>query len=246
MKVRTYLLISAFLLNGCATFNPSQSGINALNAGNYQQAYNTFLQCAQAGDPFCINNIGAMYENGQMQGGRNVAEAIQYYALAARYGIPVAQQNLSRLGQPIPPADLQYQYQQQLLIEQQAAAELGRSLGCALGGGCTNQSYQPSYPTQQTIAPVTQTIAPATQIITPSGCTSDFDCGFGNQCVKPSGSFGKGRCVTPVNEFGTKTYEVPTPSVGPREIPSCQLTTDCPIGFTCSKQTGELYGLCVK
>ncbi|MDA3933565.1 MAG: hypothetical protein PF630_04440 [Gammaproteobacteria bacterium] len=197
-----------------------------MNSGNYQLAYNTFLQCAQAGDPYCINNIGVMFERGHMQGGQNLNDAIEYYKLAARYGIPIAQQNLVRLGHPVPQADLQYQYQQRLLQEQQAAAELSRSLGCALGGGCQSQSaYQPSSPSYQYTNPAPyQYTNPAPKTITPAGCNSDFDCGLGNQCVKPSGSFGSGRCVTPVDDFGNNTFDMPTPSVGPREVSSCQFT----------------------
>lgn len=238
MNKWTILLLSfCTFLAGCAA--PSQQGLNFMNAGNFQAAYNVFSQCAANGDPYCINNIGVMYHRGQMQGGVNVTEAVKYYTLAARYGIPIAQQNLRALGRPVPPADLQAGYQYQQAQEQQAAAELGRSVGCALGGGCAQNAYQP---TRQT-AP--QSRARASQIV-PAGCNSNFECGYGEQCVKPAGTFGKGKCVTPVDDFGNKTYEMAPLSIGPREIASCSGFADCPIGFRCVKEAGDLYGLCIK
>lgn len=211
-----------------------------MNSGNYQAAYNQFFACAQSGDPYCINNIGVMYDKGYMQGGANPETAIQYYTLAARYGVPVAQQNLIRHGQPVPPADLQAAYELKQLQEQQAMAELGYELGCALGGGCVQQSVyggSSGYPSATTSSPT---------VITPASCNSDFDCGFGNQCVKPAGTFGQGQCVTPVDEYGMKDISIPAPSAGPREVSSCSFDTDCPIGFRCQKKSADLYGLCVK
>lgn len=82
--------------------------------------------------------------------------------------------------------------------------------------------------------------------VAPAGCQLDYDCGYGNRCVKPSGTFGRGQWMTPVNEYGIRTFDFPSPSVGPREVSSCRFTADCPIDFTCDKSAGGLNGLCVK
>lgn len=104
------ILLSALLLASCAaTPSPSQHGLDQLNSGNGRGAYNTFVACSRQGDSSCMNNIGFMYENGHMDTGPDVKSAIEWYTLAARYGQPVSQQNLMRLGAPIPPADLRPQ-----------------------------------------------------------------------------------------------------------------------------------------
>jgi hypothetical protein len=78
-------------------------------------------------------------------------------------------------------------------------------------------------------------------------CSSDYQCGFGRQCVKPAGSISlKGVCVAPVDNFGTKIITQPVPSPGPHTVSGCSFTTDCPIGFSCVKQGGHLQGLCIK
>jgi hypothetical protein len=80
-----------------------------------------------------------------------------------------------------------------------------------------------------------------------AGCYSDFDCGFGNQCVKASGDINvTGVCVTPSDKFGRKTYEYSTPQSQPRNVGNCSFDTDCNIGFSCMKRSGQIYGICVK
>jgi hypothetical protein len=77
-----------------------------------------------------------------------------------------------------------------------------------------------------------------------ASCSSDFDCGIGNKCVKaPLQS--TGRCMKAVNEFGLPTYDMPrTDSVGPNMNISgdCDFDTDCPIGFHCDRR----YKTCIK
>lgn len=79
-------------------------------------------------------------------------------------------------------------------------------------------------------------------------CYNDFECGFGNVCVKPSGSYSMtGICITPVNEFGNKDYTGrQRQEIGPKEIEGCSWNTDCKIGFKCLKEAGQLKGICVK
>lgn len=93
----TCVLVAA--LAGCATYNAD--GVEALNRGDLATAEQHFMEGVRRGDPMSINNLGVVYER------RNeVQSAIYQYTLAARYGVPLAQQNLARLGQPVPAADL--------------------------------------------------------------------------------------------------------------------------------------------
>jgi len=159
MKLKVLVLVLAALTSACAGLHPAQQGLNLMNEGNHQAAYDTLSACAQAGDPYCTNNLGVMYDRGYMAGGRDVVTAAHYYTLAARYGVPIAQQNLIALGRPVPLADLQAAYQQRLIQKQQAEAELahalGFQLGCALGGGCSQSSTGYTPPPVYKTAPST-------------------------------------------------------------------------------------------
>lgn len=64
-----------------------------------------------------------------------------------------------------------------------------------------------------------------------TSCVSDFDCGFGQICVKDYGSMG-GRCAQAVNQYGTPTYQAPDSSSFRPGSGQCT-TTGCPPGFTC-------------
>lgn len=81
-------------------------------------------------------------------------------------------------------------------------------------------------------------------------CYNDYQCGFGNVCVKPSGSYSAtGVCITPVDKFGNKDTlgnGLQRQEIGPREIEGCSWNTDCEIGFKCLKEVGQLEGICVK
>lgn len=101
-RIALCLLVASLL--GCTSM--AQVGMDQMNSGQYQAAFNTFSQCAQAGDSDCINNIGYMYQQGFMEGGPNVDQAVRWYSLAARYGNITAQQNLVAMGAPVPPMDL--------------------------------------------------------------------------------------------------------------------------------------------
>jgi len=74
-------------------------------------------------------------------------------------------------------------------------------------------------------------------------CTSDFDCSYGNSCVKKPYS-SEGVCMQNVNQFGVKQYVAPkTNSVMPRmDNNGCSFDMDCPIGFRCDSN----YKVCVK
>jgi hypothetical protein len=72
-----------------------------------------------------------------------------------------------------------------------------------------------------------------------SGCSSDFDCGLGQSCVKPQYSR-RGSCMKSVNSSGIQQFNPHQNNVGPNTSKQCTFNTDCPIGFRCSG------GNCVK
>lgn len=82
-------------------------------------------------------------------------------------------------------------------------------------------------------------------------CNSDYDCGYGNHCVKPAGSHGlSGNCVIMTDKNGIKDYNADknwgTGGYGAKTVDSCQWNTDCSIGYKCLKENGQIYGLCLK
>lgn len=80
-----------------------------------------------------------------------------------------------------------------------------------------------------------------------AACYSDFDCGFGKQCVKARDDINiTGVCVTPSDDFGNPQINTSTPRSQPRDVKGCSFDTDCSIGFSCMKRSGQIYGICVK
>jgi len=73
-------------------------------------------------------------------------------------------------------------------------------------------------------------------------CISDFDCRFGEQCVKAPFKL-RGICMQSVDDFGIRQYPAPDPdSFMPKLEGDCQFDIDCPIGFYCH----PYYKACVK
>ncbi len=72
-----------------------------------------------------------------------------------------------------------------------------------------------------------------------SGCSSDFDCGLGQRCVKPQYS-SSGTCMKSVNSSGIQQFNSHQNNVGPNMNKQCTFNTDCPIGFSCKS------GNCIK
>lgn len=91
-------LVSA--VAGCAT-HPTNAGVSALQAGDLRRAEILFQEGIDKGDVPAINNMGVLW---QRRGDRE--RAAHYYRRAARYGYPLAQQNLRALGEDVPEADL--------------------------------------------------------------------------------------------------------------------------------------------
>jgi hypothetical protein len=96
----------------------------------------------------------------------------------------------------------------------------------------------------QATSPSSSTPAASGVAARPKECNSDFECTYGEKCVKPNYS-GSGSCMKAVNNYGLPQYEAPSlKSVGPK-MPlrsDCSYDTQCPIGFKCDSKSGA----CVK
>ena len=80
-----------------------------------------------------------------------------------------------------------------------------------------------------------------------AGCYNDFECGYGNKCVKASRDINiTGVCVTPSDQFGNARPDYSAPKPEPQKVRGCSFDTDCGIGFSCLKRNGQIYGICVK
>lgn len=100
------------------------------------------------------------------------------------------------------------------------AEALGRTLGCALGGGgdCTEEQESNSR------SSIREAQSGAEE------CSFDTQCRVGEQCVKSS-QYSKGICAK--LKRGAESVR-------------CQFNTDCDTGFYCHKSSGSMYGVCLK
>lgn len=109
IRSATVVLVAAIfsgLMTGCASVN--DQGLKALQRGDFATAERLFTSAFQQGEPVGANNLGVVYERtGKAERAREA------YRLAARYGVPIAQQNLMRLGEAVPAADLAVRRQEE-------------------------------------------------------------------------------------------------------------------------------------
>lgn len=230
-------LVVCSALSSCAILqSPGQTGVDLWNAGRFQQAYDVLQGCASRGDPVCINNIGVMYQRGYMNGGPNLEIAAQYYTEAARYGLPMARQNLEAIGKPVPVADLQESYEAQQTAERVMMLQ-------ALSGMAS--SYANSRRAASTPVPVVP--SPTTsRAVQQRTCTGDWQCGGGEQCYRPEGSISQGTCAHLVDKVGTRVPGVTPASAGIHPLTACHYDTECSPGFVCRKLPNEMVGMCMK
>lgn len=98
MKLLVFWL--ALLLAGCQSLH--SSGMDALQRGDLDAAQRHFERSwAQDRDPGALNNIGVVL----LRRGERV-RAVAHFYMAARYGVATSADNLRRLGEPVPAADL--------------------------------------------------------------------------------------------------------------------------------------------
>lgn len=156
MKTTCVLIVLSVLMLGCNS--QAQRGLNDFYNQNYNIAFNRFYSCAQQGDDACMNNVGMMFESGKLVGGVNIEAAIKWYTLSAKYGQPVAQQNLMRLNQEVPPVQFGLRQQNNSGASGVIAAGL---LGVAIGAS------QPSHTTNVNTSP-----SQSQPVKVPINCTS--------------------------------------------------------------------------
>lgn len=89
--------------------------------------------------------------------------------------------------------------------------------------------------TSQSQIPASRTSA---SVLAQGGCRYDVQCGIGKICVNKNMASGLGRCMTPVDEYGSRT-EAAT-------VAQCSLAIDCPPGFECRKNPSHVNGICVQ
>lgn len=105
----------------------------------------------------------------------------------------------------------------------------------------SNDDYYANSTSPKSIA-TDSTISNSVYNAAPAGCTSDFQCGVGNACVKQRHS-NDGVCMKSVDGNGTRVYNMPdSNSIGVRTSEGCQFNTDCPVGFSCD----ATYKACVR
>lgn len=153
------LTIACIGQTACAT--ALGEGGAAFNAGNYDEATAKWTEAARAGDANAQYNLGVMWENGLGSMPKDADQAMEWYLKAARRGHLVAMVALARnqlaaghreaavswlniaarwndadaismltqLNLQVPSPDL-------FVAKQQADAQMGYALGCALAGGC--------------------------------------------------------------------------------------------------------------
>ncbi|MGE5522603.1 MAG: hypothetical protein ACM3SS_02735 [Rhodospirillaceae bacterium] len=108
--------------------------MDAHKGGNYSQAQKIFEQCAANGDSNCMNALGYMYDHRQIYDARPREQALRWFILSARHGNNAARANLTRMGVPIPPPDLEKQpspIQEAYMLD--SLHGLGDAIGSALG-----------------------------------------------------------------------------------------------------------------
>lgn len=98
-----FAISAALILAACQTTN--DQGYEAAKRGDCATAKQLWQRAANNGDAMAVNNLGVAAENCD----RDISRAVGYYTLAARLGVPLARNNLVRLGQPVPSPDLQRQ-----------------------------------------------------------------------------------------------------------------------------------------
>ena len=127
-----------------------------------------------------------------------------------------------------------------IALERQRYRQKMLALSDALGAMGQSMSQPPS--TTTTAAPTYQPYQaqPPFPDNSAAGCTSDYNCSAGSQCVKQFGST-TGVCAKAVNAYGNQSFAGPRPgSVMPKihESTDCHGLQDCPVGFACEFQTG--------
>lgn len=269
---RVTILVCAAVLTACANqaVVRNNAGLAKLRAGDCASAYSLFKLAADAGVACAKNNVGVIllhgcpaagiapdsfrallkYESASASGctvafanagdlylhGMGVTQdrskAINLYSVGARWGEPTAIGRLQSLGIDPPYPDLKERaLQAQQEQNREAAEAIAQAFAAAAQGYAAGRASSNAQAT---------TIAPA-------GCSSDYDCGFGNVCVKVRQNYNYyGQCYKSVDSNGNPTY--PTQQATIHAINGCQMDSQCNManGYRCVIPNGQVYGVCWK
>lgn len=98
--MRIWLLCSFALLAACAS--GVEKGLQAFNAGRYEDAYTRWSPSAARGDPVAQHNMGVLWQQGlSRETPKNLDRAAEFFLLAARQGfvqsmVPLADYQLNQ------------------------------------------------------------------------------------------------------------------------------------------------------
>ena len=115
MRCLNFCLLAMFLmLAGCTSVQVDTQPKASLGSSRFQVSPTSCSQLIGSGAilPLDIYHTGVCYEQGQV-GSASISKALRHYQEAARWGVPEAKEALERLGQPVPPAELQKQQERQ-------------------------------------------------------------------------------------------------------------------------------------
>lgn len=263
-KIASTLIL--FFLSGCSTvatvaWHPELSGAtiieqstnNQFGSGPLMLNYDYSGQVPDGDGCYRVNGVTAKWPSGAVNSTEQFVRicngATSYQVIIPYNGTSEQRQIDGNYAAAVDENIRQAQIQQQQIAEQSndhlwAAAILGVA-NVASTAANPNTGYKPA---PSTYVPVqnTQTPRAPTQVVSTSGCSSDFDCGLGKQCVKAPLQV-NGQCLTPVNSFGISNPANSLPrtnSVLPnmKTQGQCNFNTDCPVGFQCDSS----LKVCVK
>lgn len=259
-------LAGLFFLTGCSTvatvaWYPELSGAtiidqktqNQFGSGPLILSYDYSGQVPDAQGCYKVSGVTAKWPSGAVN---STEPAIRICEGATSYQVTIPYNGTAeqRLIDANYAAAMDERARQAQIQQQHAAAQSNDHLWAAAILGVANVASAASNPTGgYKPAPATYVPAKTTQqayapqkVSSSSGCTSDYDCSPGKQCVKaPMQS--NGQCLTPVNSFGLSNpaNSLPrTQSILPNlnTQGQCNFNTDCPVGFQCDTK----LKVCVK
>lgn len=140
VSVMRVFLIAVLLIAGCGGHLYLEDGIEDLKKKDYQSAYDNFMACfKESEDPGCLHNAGISVA---LMGDKKAA--IELFTLAARYSDPNAIEQLEKMGEPVPAADLMEGNEQPRKMRETSVKQKERNLRCDKFG------YGPGTPQYET------------------------------------------------------------------------------------------------
>ena len=199
-----------------------KKGLSAYQKGDYQTALCFWLPKAREGHSLSQNNMGFLFENGlTADTPKSDAQAAEWYVLAAKQGELIAMHNLARVQRRLGYLQAAESWERQAASAENQKAQsravlagaVGYAIGCAVGGGCSDE---PVYETARTVVPVgrekTPKSIPSDTIQARVGYKMCPDGSYvsGDSCrLAPDGTYVGGRPVmTPDGSYAGDSYKL--------------------------------------